>query len=82
VIPLFDPTQLQFHGPFPETLEALPALQRFDRGALRKLSPFAEPQAPLTSRFAEQCAVEPPFNPAQFQCHGPSPVTMAAIPAI
>jgi hypothetical protein len=63
-------------------LEALPALQRFDVGALSKSSPFAEPHAPFTSRFAEQPALEPPFNPAHvhFQC--PFPVTVEALPAL
>jgi hypothetical protein len=63
-------------------LEALPALQRFDVGALSKSSPFAEPQVPLTSRFAEQFALEPPFTPWQVQCQGPFPVTVEALPAL
>jgi hypothetical protein len=63
-------------------LEALPSLQRFDVGAFSKSSPFAEPQAPFTSRFAEQFALEPPFNPTQTQVHGPFPVTAEALPAL
>jgi hypothetical protein len=80
VVPFFDPSQDQFHGPFPSTAEALPALQRFDVGVLRKLSLFAEPQAP--SRFAEQLTLAPPYDPAQVQFHGPVPETADAVPAL
>jgi len=81
-VPPLDPAQVQSHGPFPVTLEALPALQRFDVGALSKSSPFAEPQAPFTSSSAEHFAVEPPFDPAQLQFHGPFPVTLDAVPPV
>jgi hypothetical protein len=40
--------QLHFHGPLPETAEAVPTLHRPVVGLLLKLSPFAGPQAPLT----------------------------------
>jgi hypothetical protein len=80
VVPPFDPAQVQCHGPFPVTLEAFPALQRFDVGALRKLSPFAEPQAP--SRLAEQLAVVPPLDPVQVQVQGPVPLIPEAVPAL
>ena len=33
-------------------------------------------------RFAEQLAVEPPFDPAQVQVHGPAPLTALALPAV
>ena len=32
--------------------------------------------------FAEQLAVEPPFDPAQVQVHGPAPLTALALPAV
>ena len=32
--------------------------------------------------FAEQLAVEPPFDPAQLQVQGPLPVTVLALPAV
>ena len=57
-------------------------MQRFDRGSVRKLSPFAEPQAPFTSSLAEQWAVAPPFAPPQVQSQGPFPVTLEAVPAV
>jgi hypothetical protein len=63
-------------------LEAFPSLQRFDVGAFSKLSPFAEPQAPFTSRLAEQLALPPPFNPAQVQSHGPFPLTVEGLPSL
>jgi hypothetical protein len=81
VVPPFDPSQVQFHGPLPVTLEVLPALQRFDVGAFSKLSPFADPHAPFTSRLAEQLALEPPFTPSQVHFHAPFPVTVETIPA-
>src|SRR5208283_341863 len=80
--PPFDPPQVQLHGPLPETEDAVPALQRFEVGALNKLCPFDEPHAPLTSRLAEQFAGDPPFDPAQVQFHGPVPVSAEAVPAL
>ena len=32
--------------------------------------------------FAEQLAVEPPFDPAQVQVQGPLPVTVLAVPTV
>jgi hypothetical protein len=81
VEPPFNPAQIQFHGPVPVSTEVVPALQRFDVGAVGKLFPLAEPQTPFISRFAEHCAVVPPFDPAQAQSHGPFPVTLEAVPA-
>src|SRR5208283_3952920 len=80
--PPLDPAQLQLHGPLPETEEAVPALQRFELGALKKPCPFDEPHAPLTSRLAPQFALEPPLDPPQVQLHGPDPVTVEAVPAL
>src|SRR5208283_4248623 len=80
--PPLDPAQLQLHGPLPETVEAEPALQRFELGALVKPCPFDEPHAPLTSRLAEQLAVDPPLDPAQDQFHGPVPVSAEAVPVL
>jgi hypothetical protein len=76
------PTQVQSHGPVPVTAEGVPALQRFNVGAFRKLFPRAEPQAPFTSRLAEQLAGGPPLDPAQVQLHGPFPFMEDAFPAL
>ena len=84
--PPFDPAQLQFHGPLPLTLEAVPALQRLRVGALPVGTPFAEPHWPFTgaeaSFSAEQVAVVPPLLPAHVHDHGPLPVTVDAVPAL
>ena len=32
--------------------------------------------------FAEQLAVEPPFDPEQLHVHGPLPLTVVAVPAL
>lgn len=48
VFPPFVPTQLQPHGPLPLTEEAVPALHKPVVGLLLRLSPFADPQVPLT----------------------------------
>jgi hypothetical protein len=82
VDPPFNPAQIQFHGPVPVMAEGVPALQRFAEGATKDACPFAEPQAPLTSRFAEQPSVAPPFDPAQVQFQGPVPVTPEGVPAL
>ena len=69
----------------PVTVVALPALQRPVVGAEAKLWPSDEPHWPLTgglAMFAEQLAVEPPFDPAQLQVQGPLPVTVLALPAV
>src|SRR5512135_13995 len=83
--PPFDPAQVQVHGPLPLTVLALPALQRLLVGAVVKVPPLDEPHWPLTGGlaiFAEQLAVEPPFDPAQVQVHGPVPLTVLALPAL
>src|SRR5271157_3818799 len=48
VVPPPEPAHVQFHGPEPLTLEAVPALQRFAVGALVRSAPFEEPHPPLT----------------------------------
>ena len=80
--PPFDPAQVQANGPEPVTAEAEPALHRLVVGAFVTSVPFAEPQAPLILSRAEQLAVEPPFEPAQFQLQGPVPLTAEAAPAL
>ena len=72
--------QVQSHRPDPVSTEALPAEQSPDDGSVRKLFPFAEPQAPFTSRKAVQWAVVPFFDPAHVQFHGPRPVIAEAFP--
>ena len=47
VVPPFRPAHDHVHGPFPETLDAVPALQRFVVGAVETVVPFAEPQTPF-----------------------------------
>ena len=42
-----EPAHVQFHGPEPFTLEAVPALQRFAVGVLVRSAPFEEPHAPF-----------------------------------
>ena len=82
-VPPFNPEQVQFHVcPVSATLEAVPWLQRFDIGAVKKFFPLAEPHAPSTSRLAEQREVVPPLALAQVQFHGPVPVTSEAVPAL
>jgi hypothetical protein len=82
-----DPGQLQFHGPLPLTLEAVPALQRLRVGAVPVGTPFAEPHWPFTgadaSCTAEQVAVVPPLLPAHVHDHPLLPVvTVDAVPAL
>jgi hypothetical protein len=85
VVPPLLPLQLQSHGPLPETADAVPALHRPVVGLLLRLSPFADPHAPLTGcgfRDAVHCAVFPPFVPTQLQSHGPLPLTEEVVPAL
>ena len=44
------PVQVQFHGPEPDTAEAVPVEHRLAVGAVVATPPFAEPQMPLTVR--------------------------------
>jgi len=45
--PPFDPAQVQDQGPDPETVEAVPAEQRFTVGLDTTVTPFAKPQTPF-----------------------------------
>ena len=82
VLPPLLPAQLQFHGPLPVTVDAVPAVQRLPVGAVLAATPFALPHAPLTLCRAEQLAVVPPPEPAQVQVHGPEPLTLEGVPAL
>ncbi len=56
VVPPFDPLHVQYHGPVPVTVEAvLSGLHRFVVGAVRKICPLDEPQAPLTEFDDPDC---------------------------
>lgn len=48
LVPPLLPAELQSPGPVPETLDAVPALQRFVVGALVRVLPFADPQLGIT----------------------------------
>ena len=74
------PLQVQLQGPVPETVEAVPLPQRLEVGAEVKSPPLLLPQEAFTMRFAEQFAVEPPFDPEQLQLQGPEPETVEAVP--
>jgi hypothetical protein len=85
VVPPLLPEQLHDHGPVPETPEAVPVLHKLAVGLLLRLSPFDDPQAPLTAAAfsdAAHCAVLPPLLPAQSQLHGPLPLIADAVPAV
>ncbi len=59
-----DPAQVQVQGPEPETVEAVPAVQRFAAGALSSVVAFDEPQAPLTltSQILVPCTAAIPLK--------------------
>ncbi len=81
------PAQLQFQGPEPVTLAAVPELQRPSVGATAIVVPLADPQAPLVATVAivfcaEHWAVVPPFEPVQLQAKGPEPVTLDEVPVV
>jgi hypothetical protein len=79
------PEQLQVQGPRPLTALEIPAAHRPLFGVVSVGTPFALPQAPVTgaggTSGAVQLTVMPPFDPRQFQFHGPSPLTAVAVPA-
>jgi hypothetical protein len=84
-VPPLLPVQLQSHGPLPVTDETVPVVHRLVVGLLVRLSPFDEPQAPLTGvgfSDAVHNAVAPPLLPAQLQSQGPLPVTDEAVPVV
>ncbi|MCB2050565.1 MAG: hypothetical protein KDE63_03960 [Novosphingobium sp.] len=64
------PLQLQFHGPVPDTADAVPVEQRLEVGALETVVPLAEPQTPLTvvTFKAVHVAVEPVGAPPPAHC--------------
>ena len=83
VVPPLLLMQLQFHGPVPLMVEAVPVLHRLEVGAVATVVPLALPHTPFTGAgvfAAEHCAVVPPFDPAQLHVHGPVPVTTEAVP--
>jgi hypothetical protein len=83
VLPPFEPAHVQIQCPVPLTAEAVPTLQRFDVGAVKKAWLFAEPQTPLTAcRLAEQLAFVPPSTPWHVQDQGPEPLTVVGVPAL
>lgn len=74
--------QVQRHGPVPVTAEAFPTAHSND-GAGYPDIPFAGPHWPgrtVTVLGALQAAICPPD--AQFQLHGPTPVTEDAVPTL
>ena len=77
------PAQVQFHGPLPVTLDAVPAVQRLVVGAEPSVELLDEPHKPFTGGLtgALQNAVEPPLLPAHSQFQGPEPPTIDAVPA-
>jgi hypothetical protein len=79
-------SQIQVHGPEPDTGEAVPDLHRLEVGAALTVELLAEPQIPLAAvdacRDAAHCAVAPPPDPAQLQVNGPLPVTSDAVPDV
>lgn len=57
VVPPFEPTHDQFHGPEPVTLEAVPAEQRFVVGAVVRVVPLLVPHTPFTAVGADTANV-------------------------
>jgi hypothetical protein len=82
LVPPFDPAQFQVKGPLPLTEDAEPMLHRLVVGALVTSVPFALPQEPLISSWAELDALVPPFEPVHDQVNGPAPETDDAVPAV
>jgi hypothetical protein len=63
VVPPFEPAHVQFHGPEPPPVEAVPAVQRLLVGALVRSAPFDEPHAPLMAPpLAPDCACAEPTS--------------------
>ena len=52
VVPPFNPAQLQFQGPVPVTLDAVPIVQRLDDGTMVTVVLLALPQVPLVVESA------------------------------
>ena len=51
--PPFAPLHVQFHGPLPDTADAVPAEQRFDVGADENVPQFEVPHDPLLGRVQD-----------------------------
>jgi hypothetical protein len=83
-VPPLLPLHVQFQGPAPVTVVAVPAVQRPVVGAVLTATPFAGPQTPLTpdATGALQDALAPPLDPEHPQVHGPDPLTAVAVPAV
>jgi hypothetical protein len=67
VVPVPLPAHVQFQGPLPETLEAVPVVQRLEDGALETVVPFAVPHVPftfvpVTVTVADAVTVEAPLR--------------------
>jgi len=82
VVPPLAPTQVQFHGPAPDTAVAVPELQNPVDGAEVSDRLLEEPQVPGVCNRAEQFAVIPPPEPTHDQLHGPVPVIDDAAPLV
>jgi hypothetical protein len=85
LVPPFEPEQVQFHGPEPETDDAEPVLQSPSVGILLRDSLFDVPHVPLTALTvlgAVQEAPAPPLRPAQVQFHEPEPEMAEAVPTL
>lgn len=67
VVPPFNPAQVQFQGPVPETEEAVPTEHKLAVGAAGTPTPLAVPQTPLTLKVAVQVVSVPLLIPLQVQ---------------
>lgn len=82
--PPFAPKHVQFQGPVPVTTGGAEVKeQRLVVGAVAVGIPFAVPRDPaMTLVKALHEALLPPFEPLQFQNHGPVPRTAVAVPVL
>lgn len=79
------PVQVQFHGPAPTTVEAVPAAQRLVVGSVVNAFPLDVPHAGTTSIQAAQFAAMPAVFPAaqvHVHCCPPVPETVEAVPTV
>jgi hypothetical protein len=78
------PEQLHVHGPRPLTALVIPAEHNPPRGGVKVGMPLAGPHDPVIAaggcNGAVQLTLMPPFDPTQFQFHGPSPAVPVAVP--
>jgi hypothetical protein len=77
VVPPAIPTQLQVHGPIPETGDGVPALHRPLMGGLVVAALLAGPHTAESEAGGALQAAKP-----QVQVHGPLPVTADAVPML